>query len=335
MIVLARVAFAGGLEQIRSISKLPELDLRKLEQADIVGNRGPFGGFPRGVYAESCYFIHAQVPDVGEKLLHWNSAKHPELEIATLREYRWPASASVWDSLALTSARREDRWLTERTWQLLLTSGSSTDLHVARTDIASFREMARQPGSGPSASQREAIANAFWRKLLRSRSDAIATGGLAALPAYSADGVRIDARAEFDNLVKLAPKITAHFRALINAAPFNTAPNSTVEIVPYWEAALVRGHTNLHAAFLVARKEAQSWQIADCTYYTSDTYFMSVTLYELLPHGNGTLVWQTDFASAPFRSFTAGLDRVFAGNEMIKEAAQMAKLFRADVEQHQ
>ena len=61
----------------------------------------------------------------------------------------------------------------------------------------------------------------------------------------------------------------------------------------------------------------------------------SVSFYEMLPQDDGTVVWQIDFASAPFRSFTGGLDRVFAGNEMAKESVLIAKLFRADVEKNQ
>ena len=170
---------------------------------------------------------------------------------------------------------------------------------------------------------------------MRSRNDALASGGLAAVPSYSADGVEIAARSEFDSLLRQAPAIGAHFRTLVNGAPFKPGSNAAVEIVPYWQAARARGHTNLHAAFFVGRKGASSWQLADCTYYVSDTYFMSFTLYELFPQDNGTLVWQIDFASAPFRSFTGGLDRVFAGGEMVKEAAKTAKLFRGDAEKNQ
>ena len=188
----------GALDQIRPISKLPEIDLPKLEQGDIVSARGPLGNFPRGIYAETCYFIHAAVPVVGEKLLHWNSAKHPELDISALREFHWPAPANVWDALALSSSRREDRWLTERTWQLRSVSDAKTDLHVSRADITSFQEMARSAPNNSSAQQRDGIVNAFWRKLLRSRDDALASGGLAAVPSYSADGVEIAARPEFN-----------------------------------------------------------------------------------------------------------------------------------------
>ena len=327
--------FAGGLDQIRPISKLPEIDLLKLKQGDIVSARGPLGSFPRGLYAETCYFSHAAVPGAGEKLLHWNSAKHPGLEISTLREFRWPAPADVWDALALNSSRREDRWLAERTWQLRSVSDARTDLHVSRIDIASFQEMTRRAPNNPSAQQRDGVVNLFWRKLLRSRNDALASGGLGAVPSYSADGVEIATRPEFNSLLRQAPAIAAHFRPLINGAPFTSNSDAAVEIVPYWQAAGARGHTNLHAAFFVGRKSTSSWQLADCTYYVSDTYFMSFTLYELFPEDNGTLVWQIDFASAPFRSFTGGLDRLFAGGEMVKEAAKAAKLFRGDVEKNQ
>ncbi len=326
---------AEAIEQIKPISKLPEIDLHKLEQGDIVSARGPLGNFSRGVYAETCFFVHAAVPAVGEKLLHWNSAKHRELEISRLQEYRWPAPRNAWDSLSLTSSRQGDRWLTDRTGQLLQTPGENTDLHVTQADVSSVQEMTRQARNNSRATQRDAVVNAFWRKLLRSRNDALASGGLAAVPGYSADGVQIETRAEFNQLLRQAPPIAAHFRKLTNGAPFTSGASTGLEIVPYWEAARARGHTNLHAAFFVGRKGVSSWQLTDCTYYVSDTYFMSFTLYELFPQDNGTLVWQIDFASAPFRSFTGGLDRVFASNEMVKEATQTAKLFRADVEKNQ
>ena len=103
--------------------------------------------------------------------------------------------------------------------------------------------------------------------------------------------------------MKIAPAIAARFAPVLSKAPFSGATNPPDELVPYWEAALVRGHTSLHGGFLSARKSASSWQIADCTYFASDTYFFSVNLYELWPVENGTLVWQIDFVSAPFRGF--------------------------------
>jgi hypothetical protein len=330
----AHLAGGGALEQIKPISKLPEIDLGRLKQGDVVGARGPVGNFVRGIYCESAFFIHAPVPVVGEKFLRWNPAKHPGLEVAHYHEYPWPAPANGWDSLLLASAQKEQKWLADRTWQLL-TTGAKTELHVTRADVASFQEMTHQMRNQSSTSDRDAIVNAFWRKVLRARSDGVANGGLAALPVYSDQSGRIDTSAEMENLLRLAPAVASHFRALTNGLPFKPGADSAVEVVPYWEIARARGHANLHGAFLVARKGTSSWQLADCTYYVSDTYFMSISLYEFFPQDNGTFVWQIDFASAPFRSFIGGLDRVFAGSEMLKETAQIANLFRADVEKNQ
>jgi hypothetical protein len=59
---------------------------------------------------------------------------------------------------------------------------------------------------------------------------------------------------------------------------------------------------------------------------------MSVTLYELFPVDDGTLIWQSSFVSAPFRSYLGGADRFFAGKEIVKEMRKSIQLFRNDVE---
>ena len=269
---------------------------------------------------------------VGEKLMHWNPMKHRELEVQVLREFGWPAPPGVFDSIALSSSRPEDKWLIDRTWQISLKHPG--ELHLTANETKQFRDAVRSLGNAPATPLRESKANEFWRKILRARNDAVAAGGLAALPSYPANDEHISPAAEFHNLMRIAPAIAARFAPLLSRAPLSGATNPPDELVPYWEAALVRGHTSLHGGFLSARKSASSWQIADCTYYTSDTYFFSVVLYELWPVENGTLVWQIDFVSAPFRGFIGNVDRIFAGKQMINDDAQTVKFFRADAEGH-
>lgn len=317
-------AFAASpIDQIRSASRLPALDLEKLKHGEVAGVRGPLGSFPRGVYVESCFFVRASLPAVGETLLHWDTSKHPEFEISLLREYSWPAPADTFDSLALSSNRAKDKWLIDRTW-LALASGKPGELFVTADEAAA----ARLTGTPPN---RDAKVVEFWKKILASRDRALASGGLSALPHFSASYIEMSIRVELDGLMKLAPKVAAHFQPLLSARPFAGDGNPADVIVPYWQQNLVRGHTTVHTGFLCAQK-MKSWQLADCTYFTSDTYFMSITLYELFPVENGTLVWQIDFVSAPFRSYLGGADRFFAGKEMVKESAKAIQLFRRDVE---
>ncbi|HEV2096734.1 MAG TPA: hypothetical protein VGQ82_09535 [Chthoniobacterales bacterium] len=318
---LSRAAPAS-LDEIRAVSNLPAFDAPQLEHGEILSARGLLGDFPRGVYAESLYLVHAPLDAVGRKLLHWNPTSHAQLQITTLREYRWPAPVNVWDALQLDPTRADDRWLIDRTSRVANTS--SDELHLTASERSSGRTL--------PAGERAAAATEFWRKILRARDGAVATGALDAIPSYRAGNQQIAARSEFTSLLQMAPRITAHFAGLTKRAPFVAGQPVADEIVPYWEAERVRGHTNLHAGLIAAQKGAESWQLADCTYYTSDTYFFSVTLYELVPQANGTLVWQIDFASAPFRAFTGGIDRLVAGSLMIKATAETARLFRRDVE---
>lgn len=315
---------ATPIDQIRSVSRLPALDLEKLKRGEVAGVRGPLGSFPRGVYVESCFFVRAPLPTVGETLLHWDTAKHPEFEISLLREYNWPTPANTFDSLAVSSKHATDKWLIDHTW-LALTSGKPGELFITANEAAG----ARQSGAPPN---RDAKVSEFWKKILASRDKAFASGGLNALPHFFAGYLDMSIRAEFDGLMKLAPKVASHFQPLLGARPFAGDGNPADVIVPYWQQNLVRGHTTVHNGFLCAQKRAGSWQLADCTYFTSDTYFMSITLYELFPVENGTLVWQIDFVSAPFRSYLGGADRFFAGKEMVKESAKAIQLFRRDVE---
>ena len=106
------------------------------------------------------------------------------------------------------------------------------------------------------------------------------------------------------------------------------------EAVGYWEMTKVRDHTTLQLGVFAAQKTANSWQLVNCVYYPSDTYFMALDLFQLWPVDGGTLVWQVGFVSAPFRTYLGGVDRYVAGKQMMQETIDTIKAFRADVEKH-
>jgi hypothetical protein len=327
--VLAVRAVAGSpLDEIRSASRLENLDLQRLKRGDVVNARGPLGGFQRGVYTESCYFVRAPITAVASAIEHWDPTRHRDLEVSAFREYSLPSQADVFNSLTLNSSRREDRWLIDKTADLANASAAS-ELHLTSAEIASVRSSL---GKSPAAAQRDAKASEIWCKILHERSDALANGGLAGLPSYRSADAQISARSEFASLLKLAPAVAARFAPITNCRPFSVGGSSPDVTVAYWEASQVRGHTGLHSGVLCARKAADSWQVIDVTYYTSDTYFMSASLYEMWPLDEGTIVWQTDFVSAPFGAISSGIERVFGGREMLKESEEWIRLFRGDIE---
>ena len=326
-VAAVRIA-AGPLDEVRAASSIQNLDLEKLRGGEIANARGPLGDFARGVYVESCYFLRAPPPVVIAAMQKWDPTRHRELEVSAFRDYALPSTPAVFNSLILNSGRPQDRWLIDKTFELA--KAGETELHLNAGDMALVRSSLGQESQ--SSGHGDAKVSEVWRTILHRRSEALGTGGLAAVPSYRAADTEIAARAEFEALLKMAPAIAARFASLTNGRPFSAAGLAPDSTNMYWEASLVRGHTGLHNGVLCTRKNANSWQAVDLSYYVSDTYILSMTLYEIWPSDRGTLLWQIDFVSAPFHNFGNAVERTFAGRELLKEAAQWIRLFRSDLE---
>jgi hypothetical protein len=137
---------------------------------------------------------------------------------------------------------------------------------------------------------------------------------------------------EFRDLVALVPKIARHFRPILGAYPLVVDGKPASENVAYWETARVRNHTTLQLGLVAAHRALESWQLVDCIYYPSDTYFMALDLYQLWPVEGGTLVWRISFVSAPFRGYLGGIDRFVASRQLLEETLESIRVFRADIE---
>jgi len=325
------LAKGGPLDELKSLAQLPQIDLATLKSGEIVTQRGPLGDFSRGIHLESSYFIHAPVAAVGDLLLHWDPTQHRERKVRLYREYRWPAIADVFKSLRLTSSISEDRWLLDHT--LAIAEGAAADdLHLTAGEVDLVRQAMPKTG-GASAQSREARANEVWQEILRRRSDSLERGGFATIAPYGSDA-SVSPGSEFRGLLSLAPKAAKHFRLVVSAKPMvATASIAVDEVVGYWQTTQVRNHTTLQLGVFAAHKSADSWQLLDCVYYPSDTYFMALDLFQLWPLDGGTLVWQVGFVSAPFRSYLGGVDRFVAGKQMTQETLDTIKAFRSDIEE--
>ncbi len=308
---------ATPLEQLKSVSFLPALDLTKLQKGEIVVERGSVGDFPRGVHLQSCYFIRAPMQVVGDALLHWDPVHKKDSEVRFYREYALPGTAADFKTLRLDPTHGDEQWLLERTTRAAR-EGKAGDLNLSKEEVELLRAKATQP-------------NDAWQEILRHRSAALAQAGINAVPPYGADSA-LSPGSEFRGLLTLAPKAAQYFRPLLSGRPIVPNGKPLSEVVAYWEAARVRDHTTLQLGLFAAQKAADSWQLIDCVYYPSDTYFMALDLFQLWPVEGGTLVWQVGFVSAPFRSYLGGADRFIAGKLMTEETIETIKAFRADVE---
>lgn len=308
---------AAPLDELRSLSLFPQIDRARLERGEIRIERGDLGDFPRGIYLEACYFIHAPVAMFGDALLHWDPVAHKDVDARLYREFSPPPTAEDFESLRLSRAIARDQWLLEETARVAQ-GGASEDLHLTREEQEIIRRQAKNP-------------NEAWREILRRRSETLSERGLSAVAPYRSEEA-ISPASEFRGLLTLAPKAAQHFAPVTGAQPLAAKGKPADETVGYWEASTVRNHTALQLGFSAAQKKADSWQLIDCIYYPSDTYFMSLNLYQLWPMDGGTLVWQVSFVSAPFRSYLGGIDRFVAGKQMTQETIETVKAFRRDLE---
>ena len=156
-------------------------------------------------------------------------------------------------------------------------------------------------------------------------------GGVQGVAPYGTDAA-LSPGSEFKGLLSLAPKAAQFFRPITGAKPAVANGHPASEVVAYWDASKVRDHATLQLGFQAAQKSSDSWQVLSCVYYPSDTYFMSLDLYQLWAVEGGTLVWQVGLVSAPFRTYLGGADRFIAGKLMNSETLDTIKTFRASVE---
>ncbi len=319
-------AWGGPLEELKSVSHFPGADLAQLKGGEVLTNRGPEGDFARGISLEACYFVAAPVAAVGEKLLHWDPTKHGAKDVRLFREYKLGASQEAFQTLRLASTFANDRWLLDRTFAIAA-GAPAGDLHLTAAEVALLRKGV--PGKSAASPQaREARANDVWGAILRARSDRLAQAGIGAVAAYGGDQ-ELSPGSEFRGLRTLDSGATKHFAPILNARPLAASGATADEAVGYWETAQIRGHTTLQLGVFAARKSSDSWQLVDCVYYPTDTYFMALDLFQLWPVEGGTLVWQLGFVSAPFRSYLGGVDRYLAGKQMTQETIDTIKAFRA------
>ena len=326
-------AVADPLSELKAASGLGEVDAGKLRRGDILAARGTQGSFARGVYAESAYFLNAAPDTVERTLLHWDPSKYPEAEVSAYDTYPWPTTTpGVFKTFALEEKKALDRTLLD--WTIATgTHGQAGELHLRPDETKEFQQtFAGRNLTGPGA--QEAAVNAAWQATLHRHSDLVGAGGFAAQPSYKSGGATISAADEFRSLLKMTPTIAARFAPLTGAKPLADGSGTTAdEVVPYAEESQVHGHTSFGLGVMSALRTpgGNGWLAADYTYYTADTYFVSLTVYQFWPWEGGTLVWQVDYASAPFRSYLGGVDRTFAGREMAKDSAGAVATFRKEL----
>jgi hypothetical protein len=164
--------------------------------------------------------------------------------------------------------------------------------------------------------------NAAWRALLLNRATAYQTGGLNQATPEAADSGAFRPVPELVGLLKQRTPMLRRFVGLMDEI-ITGRPGKNQPVSYYWTDEKIQGNQNLSLGALHTLATATGYQLADLTYYSATSYFLSLTLYELWPvtvsGRTQTYVWRGDYVISPSIGHARGIERMAAENIMVLE----------------
>jgi len=262
-------------------------------------SRVPISGSALNIGTESNYLLPVSVDQAAETIRH---VENSSTEIDSLMSK--PANAGDLKKLNVTdSSLKTIKWL-----------NLSSD------------EKSRLSDAFKSGSP-ETI-NAAWTALLLNRATSFQNGGLLKAEPYDLGGTPFKLAPELVSLLKQRAPVLKRFVSVMDEV-MTGKPGNNLPVVYYWENEKIQGNQNLALGTVHAMKTPTGYQLADLTYYSASSYFISITLHELWPvtvNGKSqTYVWRGDYVISPSIGYTRGIERMAAENIMILEVKSAIK----------
>jgi hypothetical protein len=314
-----------AVEEVRTLTDFKDIELEKLAAGNIASLRGRLMEFPRGISAQTCYFVAASPKATADAIRNWDPSPHAPLGVFAHRAVKSPAREGDFDLSALKTDKSPVHWLVGRT---LATKADRSELQISRAEAQEIeRSCQGQPQNADTAA-------ACWKKILTSRMAAFQQKGIAEAPPYEMGGASMKMAAEVQSLLKESPLAAARFSKLLGEAKLigkSTETGPVADSQCYWELITVEDHAALGMGAIYLRAVEDRFQVVDCEYYVSNGFCLSLVFYEIWPVKDGSLVWRTDLLSSPSLGGMKGIDRVAYGKIMLLEIKKAIAFFQEDV----
>jgi hypothetical protein len=314
---------ADPLAEIAAFSAL-KVDQAKLEKGEIISQRSPGMGLPRGQSIESVYVVDAPFEKTFESLKEWNGSSHPDLKVYLHGDVSGTPNPGDFQKLASAPTNEAVRALAAATLKL----GSNPSV----LQMSSAEAAAAPKGDGKPAGFPVEVA-AFWGGFLEKRAHEFLGGGAPALPPYETGGKKVSAAQEAAALLQEQPKIKAQFQSILGSAGIGGRPQGKPFL--YWE--LVDADEGIGALTLgssVFANGGKSAQAVDLQFYASGNYYVYLTLTQIWPLQVGpkaeTLLWRSDMITAGSLATLHGIERNAAGAALSKELTRLMNHFKQD-----
>jgi hypothetical protein len=325
------------------------LNTDALVRGEITGTRVSLTGAEVSMGVETCVLVPGPPEEILNKIKFSEvPSGNPEESGALKTRRQFPVTVppiqNNFDSLQIDSPREKSGWL----FGVLDEGLADPDtLHLSRPEA---ELLSKTDDSG--------VLTNTWRKILLERATAFQSGGLQAMAPYQTEDEIFNPSKEFIRLMRSRKPVLRQFLELIDpimtgknlhggetkaikgdqSNPGNPPADSLDTAVPaldkphfYWHQSEIQGRVTLGLAAFLSRPIPTGFQGADVTFYASNSYFFSLSLYQLWPvmleGRQQTLIWRGEYVITPSVLGIKGLERMAAENILLLEVKKSIRDF--------
>ena len=309
-LALSTAAFAAdAIDSLRTWVSVDDLNLAELAGGKIATAKNASMSIARGMSCQAVFVVNAPLETTHATLLKFNSVKHPELEVYQHHVFH-DEKDSGFDKLVLNAKDGA-------TSKLIRSMGDAGEIQLSKTEVplmprARTADAARQFLVG--------MLHARWTRFSKA-------GDFGSVGSHDAGG-------ELRSLLAEESKMTKHFGALLAPLAAKGAPGSPK--FSYWDLSVVDKKAAVSLGAVYGAELPDKRQVLDVTWYSSNGYLVSFTLYEMHPVIIGgkscTLVWQGSLVSTTGIEGGLGLKRKIGSGMMVSDVEKWIRIFRADAE---
>ena len=309
-LAISTAAFAAdAIDSLRTWVSVDGLNLAELATGKIATSKNASMSIARGMSCQAVFVVNAPLEKTHATLLNFNSVKHPELEVYQHHVFRDEKDSSF-DKLVLNPKDGA-------TAKLIRSLGDADEIQLSKTEIAQTPRTRTASTAQPFL---VGILRDRWMKFSKS-------GDFGSVGSH-------DAGSELRSLLAEEGKMTKHFGALLAPLTAKGAPGTPR--FSYWDLSVVDKKAAISLGAVYAVDLPDKRQVLDVTWFSSNGYLVTFTLYEMLPVTIGgkpcTLVWEGSLVSTTGIEGGLGLKRKIGSGMMVSDVEKWIRIFRSDAE---
>ncbi len=310
LLALSAFSFAAdAIDSLRTWTSFDNLNLRELATGKIVTSNNSSMTLARGMSCQAVFVVNAPLETTHATLLHFNSVKHPELEVFQHHVFHDERDASF-DKLVLNPKDKA-------TSGLIRSMGDPSAIQLSKTEAPLMPRTKTAEAAQPFLT---GIMSARWTKFSKAGD-------------FGSVGTH-DAGSEIRSLLAEESKVTKHFGPLLAPLAAKAAPGTPK--FSYWDLSVADKKAAIQLGAVYGAEFPDKRQVLDVTWFSSHAYLVSMTIYEMHPvilDGKSlTLVWQGNLVSTTGIEGGLGLKRKIGSKLMVADVEKWIRIFRSDVE---